>query len=721
MFDSKIAYKVKNLLSVNRDQHFKIKDIARDIRLKKHKHKDLIDTLFILGKEEKIAVKGRTYSYKNTESKRSRKARQEGRSPRSSDGNSQHKVLQGTFDATSLARNKSYAFVITDSVDVFVSAEDTLNAYHKDKVEVEVRYGRQGKQFGIITRIVERAREQIVGKVQDYRGQYLLIPDNSRIHTNFMINKKDIPLKNTKDMKVVLQVTNWGNRELQKLPAGEIVEILGKAGDPDVEVLSVIKQYGLPLTFPDEVLAELNDLSDEITEEEIVLRHDLRDLPTLTIDPASAKDFDDAISFISTDNGYKLYVHIADVAHYVKPGMKLFEEAAKRGNSFYFPKRVIPMLPEKISNKICSLRPFEEKLTVTVQTNLDKNYRIASQEVYESIIKSNVRFNYEEIDELFEGKETKIEPEISKILFEMKKISAFLLEKRKQKGYLHFNLPETEFIFDEEGHISDLQRSSETESHQLIENFMLIANEYIAIRLSKQNTMYRIHENPDEKKLLNMKDIVKRYEMQLNLKQNYNYALQQLLDDMPSPLYHRVFDRMILRSMKRARYSVENEGHFGLAIQNYTHFTSPIRRLCDLIVHHQIKDLINERKEKFTRKEIFDYAGVGTEQESLADESEREVEMKNKLIFMKKKLGEEYDGIVIGVKPTGLIVEIDRYPITGVIPISSIKGEYLEYDDRYMMLIGKSSGLIFKLTDKVKVQVSNIDDEVKFQLIKKYE
>ncbi|RLC51457.1 MAG: ribonuclease R [Candidatus Cloacimonadota bacterium] len=721
MFDSKIAYKVKSLLSANRDQHFKIKDIARDIRLKKHKHKDLIDTLFALAKEEKIAVKGRTYSYKNTESKRARKARKMGNSPSSNNGNSHHKVLQGTFDSTSLARNKTYAFVITDSVDVFVSAEDTLNAYHKDKVEVEVRYGRQGKQFGIITRIVERAREQIVGKVQDYRGQYFLIPDNSRIHTNFMINKKDVPLKDTKDMKVVLQVTNWGNRELQKLPAGEIVEILGKAGDPDVEILSVIKQYGLPLTFPDEVIAELNDLSDEITEEEIALRRDLRELPTLTIDPASAKDFDDAISFISTDNGYKHYVHIADVAHYVKPGMKLFEEAAKRGNSFYFPKRVIPMLPEKISNKICSLRPYEEKLTVTVQTNLDKNNRITSQKVYESVIKSNVRFNYEEIDTLFAGKETKINPEISEMLFEMKKISAFLLEKRKQKGYLHFDLPETEFIFDEEGHISDLQRSSETESHQLIENFMLIANEYIATRLSRQNTIYRIHEQPDEKKLLNMKDIVKRYEMKLNLQQNYNYALQQLLDDMPSPLYHRVFDRMILRSMKRARYSVENEGHFGLAIQNYTHFTSPIRRLCDLIVHHQIKDLINNRKERFNRKEIFDFAGVGTEQESLADESEREVEMKNKLIFMKKKLGEEYDGIIVGVKPSGLIVEIDRYPITGVIPISSIKGEYLEYDDRYMMLIGKTSGLIFKLTDKVKVQVSNIDDEVKFQLIKKYE
>jgi len=712
MYDSNLSYKIKKLLESHPHDLYRMKDLSRQLRIGRHKHKDLSDTLFKMVKEKQILLKNRNYTALKIVKRQSDQSRKIEKKSTSS------RILIGTFDATSLARNRSYAFVITESVDVFVSAEDTLTAYHKDKVEVEVRYGRQGKQFGIITRIIERAREQIVGLVQEYNGRYYLIPDNSRIHTNFQINK----LKQANPgLKVVLQVSNWGNRELQKLPVGDILDVLGKAGDPDVEVLSVIRQYNLPLLFPEEVQTELIDLSDDITEAEISIRHDLRNLKTLTIDPASAKDFDDAISFISTDKGYELYVHIADVAHYIQPGMKLFDEAAKRGNSFYFPKRVIPMLPEKISNKICSLRPFEEKLTVTVQTNFDKNYNVISQEVYESVIKSNARFNYEEIDELFDGKETKIDPQIIEMLNDMRNISAFLLKKRKKKGYLHFDLPETEFIFDDEGHISDLRRSRETESHQLIENFMLIANEYVATRLSTQNTMYRIHEEPDEKKLLNLKQILKRYQLTLNIKQSYNIALQHVLDDMPSSLYHRVFDRMILRSMKRARYSTENKGHFGLAIRNYSHFTSPIRRLCDLIVHHQIKEMIYGRTKKFTKKEIFDYAGIASDQENLADESEREVEMKNKLNFMKKKLGDEYDGIIVGVKPSGLIVELDELPVTGVIPISSIKGDYLEFDDRYMMLIGRSAGMIFKLTDKVKVLVSNIDDEVKFQLVIKYE
>jgi ribonuclease R len=519
--------------------------------------------------------------------------------------------------------------------------------------------------------------------------------------------------------KVVLQVTNWGNREMQMLPAGNVVEILGKAGDPDVEILSVIKQYNLPLSFPDEVMKELDILQKEITEEEITARHDLRELKTITIDPASAKDFDDAISFIPSDTGYDLYVHIADVAHYVKPGMLLFQEAARRGNSFYFPKKVIPMLPEKISNKICSLRPFEEKLTVTVQTRFDKVYKIVSQEVYESVIKSNARFNYEEIDDLFDGKENQIDAELVEMLSEMRKISAFLLQKRIKKGYLHFDLPETQFIFDDEGHISDLQRSKETESHQLIENFMLIANEYVAECLSRQDTIYRIHEEPDEQKILVMKSILKKYQLNLNVKQAMNFALQNVLESMPNADYHRVFDRMILRSMKRARYSVDNEGHFGLAINNYTHFTSPIRRLCDLIVHHQIKALVKDRDAGFSRQVLFNHAGVATEQENLADESEREVEMKNKFLFMKKHLGEEFEGIIVGVKPSGLIVEIDRYPVTGIIPVNSIKSDYLEYEERYMMFIGRKSGSIFKLTDRVKVMVSKIDDDVYFQLSNK--
>ncbi|HPR18887.1 MAG TPA: VacB/RNase II family 3'-5' exoribonuclease, partial [Candidatus Cloacimonadota bacterium] len=447
------------------------------------------------------------------------------------------------------------------------------------------------------------------------------------------------------------------------------------AGDPDVEVLSVIKQYDLPLSFPEAVLNELQNLPEGISENEISGRKDLRELPTITIDPASAKDYDDAISLKKNADSFELYVHIADVAHYVKPGSELFKEAAKRGNSCYFPKRVIPMLPEKISNHICSLRPYEEKLTVTVYTKFDPEYKIVSQSAFESVIRSDARCNYDEIDEFFENKNSGLEASIQEMLSEMRKLSAFLQEKRKEQGYLYFDLPETEFVFDDDGHITDLQRSRETESHQLIENFMLIANEYVAKELSSHPTIYRIHEEPDDEKMLSLAELMKKCSLKLNLKQNYNYALQELLESMPNPLYHRVFDRMILRNMKRAKYSVENAGHFGLAIKTYTHFTSPIRRLCDLIVHHQIKAQIRRRDNGFSSSLLFDYAGVATEREQIADEAEREVDMKNKFIFMKKHLGEEYTGVIIGMKADGLIVELDRYPVTGIVEAASFKDD----------------------------------------------
>ncbi|MCF7793752.1 MAG: ribonuclease R [Candidatus Cloacimonetes bacterium] len=708
MFDKKLSHQVKKLLEDNPGKSFKLNEISKLIRVGKHKHKNLIDTLFSMVKEDQIDLKNRRYSVLKKRKKQtlSRKRAEK----------SDAKTMVGTFDATSLARNRSYAFVVSEEIDVFVSAEDTLTAYHDDKVHVELRYQRNGKVHGIITKIIERARTSVVGNLQEYHGKNYLIPDNSKIHTNFLVN--DLKGANQEN-KVVLAVTNWGNREMQKLPAGTVSEILGKAGDPDVEILGVIKQFDLPLSFPDAVLEELKDLEEDISEDVINMRNNLRDLTTITIDPASAKDFDDAISLEKHEDGFDLYVHIADVAHYVKPNTQLFREAQKRGNSYYFPKKVIPMLPEKISNKMCSLRPYEEKLTVTVLTKFDLNYQITSQAVFESVIKSDARFNYEEIDDLFGGRKNNIDPKLAEMLQQMRKLSSHLQEKRKKQGYLHFDLPETEFIFDDEGHIKDLQRSRETESHKLIENFMLIANEYVARELSNRPTMFRIHEQPDEDRLISISNVVKKYDMKLNLKQSFNIALQQLLDSMPSKLYHRVFDRMILRSLKRAKYSVENLGHFGLAMPVYTHFTSPIRRLCDLVVHHQIKARINKRQHGFSADQLYDLTGKATEREQIADNSEREVEMKNKALFMKKHLGEEFDGVIVGMKPTGLIIEIDRYPITGVVDISSIKDDHYEYLDQYKRFVGRHNGKIYKLTDRVKILVSNVDDDIYFQLLEK--
>ncbi len=692
MYDKKLAYIVKKILEDSPHNHFKLKDIARAIGLRKHKYKNLIDTLFKLAKDKEINQKNRKYyavKVKNT------------------------KNIIGIFDATTLARNKSFAFVKAEPEDIFVSSEDTLNAYHNDTVEVEVNYQRNGKKHGIITKVVKRANKKVIGTFQEYHGKNYIIPDNSRIHTNFAVN--DISNSKTGE-KVVLEVTNWGSREYYKIPAGNIIEVLGKAGNPDVEILSVIRQYELPLEFPQNVLDELNDLSDEIPANIISKRKDLRNLLTFTIDPASARDFDDAISLIQDEKGFTLYVHIADVAQYIGIKSKLFEEATKRGNSYYFPKKVIPMLPEKISNKICSLRPFEDKLTLTVQTRYNTDFKVIAQSVYESVICSNARFNYEEIDEFFDEKK-ELETKIAETINIMRKLSASLTKNRVKCGYLRLNIPETIFVFDDEGHVIDLERSKETDSHKMIENFMLVANEFIAKELSVGKTIFRIHEKPDEERLLKLKEEITSYNIKMEMHQNLNIVLQNLLNQLPDENYHRVFDRKILRSMKKAKYTVENMGHFGLAMRYYTHFTSPIRRISDLIIHHQIKNKLNSQQTPFSSSHLFKLAKIATEREQVADESEREVDLKNKTIFMKKKVGDEYTAIIIAVRNNSFIVELDRYPVTGIVELSSLSDDHYEFFPQHSRFIGKRKGKIYKLTDKLNVLLSSVDDEIHFKVL----
>jgi len=694
MYDKKLEYQIIRLLSENIQTSFKIKDIAKEIRIKKHKHKNLIDTLFKLTKEKKIFLKNRKYSYQQNEN--------------------HIKYITGIFDARPLAKNKSFAFVISDDFDLFISEEDTLTAYHNDLVEAEVKFSRKNKKYGIITKIIKRKKNNFVGTVQEYKKRFYLIPDNSRIHTNFSINK----LSGAEiSEKAVLKVTNWGNREMMKLPVGDIIEVLGKAGEPDVEIISVIKHYELPLFFPDSVLEELNGISNEIYDKDRNGRKDFRELVTITIDPVSAKDFDDAISLEKTERGWRLYVHIADVAHYINTQTELFKEAVNRGNSYYFPKKVIPMLPEKISNKICSLRPFEEKLTITVITEFDNYYEIIDQKVVESIIKSNARLSYEEVDALFDDQENNIDQEIAKTLFEMKRLSYSLSASRKKQGYLSFDLPETEFIFDDEGHIIDLKRSQETESHTLIENFMLIANELIAKLLSSKNTIYRVHEKPDEQDSKQIKEISEINGLEFKQTKSLNKTLQLLLDSMPDEIHHRVFDRIILRKMKKAKYDIKNIGHFGLALSNYTHFTSPIRRICDLVVHHQIKNKLHSFAVPFLKKELLNLAKIASKKEIIGDESEREVEFKNKKIFMKKKLGEVFKGIIVGIKSYSMLVELDEIPIIGVLELSSLTDDYYEFYERRNCLIGKKKGKIFKLMDKIEVQVMKVSEDIYFHLI----
>ncbi len=701
MHNKEIENKVIKILSENTRNKYSLKELSKILKIKKHKYKELVHTLYNLLKEGRIELKNKKYYIKKYVKKEKK---------------IKTGVFEGIFDASALSRDKSFAFVICEDFDVFVSSEDIKNSFDGDTVLVEVYQQRGKKRYGKILKIIKRKRDKIVGTIFRYKSKDILIPDNKKIHKDFKIVKTEQTYK-TGD-KAILKVDYWGNFEEGLLPYGKIEKILGKSGDPDVEILATIASMDLPLEFPKPVLKELKYINAKIEPKDIENRTDLRHLTTFTIDPESAKDYDDAVSLFDTGNGYILYVHIADVAHYVKPNGKLFKEAYNRGNSYYFPKMVIPMLPEKISNKICSLRPNEEKLAITVETHFDKDAAIIKQKVYESIIESDTRLTYKQVDELFEThKSNEIDPDIQTVLFEMRELSKKLTKKMIKRGYLSFYLPESEYFFDNKGQITDIKYSSETESHKLIENFMLIANEFIAKKLSYHHTIYRIHELPDLNKVEEIRLLLLNYGIKTKSNKDMNKMFQDILKALPNHTYHIVFDRKILRSLKKAKYHTKNTGHFALSIPVYTHFTSPIRRFCDLVIHTQIKDFLKKAPYRFEKSELIDFAKQATERENLADESEKEIDKKYKLIFMKTKLGEVYEGVITNIISTGIIVELEKYPISGIIPNSMLPEDRYTYYQNTMMLLGQRSGRVFKLTQKVKVLVAKVDNDIIFKMI----
>ena len=645
----------------------------------------------------------------------------------------------GKFDATPFAKNYSFAFVLNEEgKDIYISSEDTLNAYHGDLVEVEITRKRNDKLYGQIKKVIQRNKERFVGVVEFVRRKAYFRSDNLKINRLFEVNladqlhrKNDVnhrePFENSihvqeeylKNQKVLVEVINWGGGNNNKLPVCKILDLLGISGNPETEFLSVVKEFDLPLEFSDEVLAETQNFSHTLDPLEIQNRKDFRQLYTITIDPHSAKDYDDAISLVYNEHQeLLLYVHIADVGHYVLPGSTIYQEAVKRGNSYYFPKKVIPMLPEVLSNKLCSLRPDEDKYTITVLTVFDHDYRIIKQDVFESVIRSNIRLSYEEVDIYFAEKRNIFPPELSKVLDNMRELSSHLSSLKNLRGYLMFDFPEVEYVYDDEGYITELNRSLETESHVMIENFMLIANEFVSKLLAckAKKTLYRIHEQPEEKDLQRIKDLLKIYHINYVYHNHPNIIWQNMLMALPNHDYHRVFDRLILRSMKKAKYSTKPISHFGLAIKTYTHFTSPIRRLCDLIIHLQLKHhLFNKKICDFTAL-LDEYSIIATEKELLADEAERYMENKMLSNFMKNYIGTTFSAIICNLSNNSILIELDELPIRGVVKLHQIKDDYYVFDEKKYQIRGKSKGRIFQLCDQISVILESISEELLFSL-----
>ncbi|MBI9032021.1 VacB/RNase II family 3'-5' exoribonuclease [bacterium] len=728
MYIKEIEEKVLKLFSQYPGAQLKIKEISSILSIKKFDFTNLNDTIRKLIKDNLLIKEGQYVtsnksSQNNESNKDSKKASNKSvsnknskrdYSPNSTNGNV--KLIEATFDATSLAKGYSFGFAITEENDYFVSSEDLLNAYHGDKIAIEPYKQKNGKFYGVVRNVLERANHKMVGNATKYGSSYIFVCDNHKIHTSIIVTSPD---KDIDNMKVEIEILNWGDKKRGTLPAGKVLSILGEAHDPEIEVLGVIKQFNLPLDFPENVIDEASMLSENISDREIERRSDFRDIVTLTIDPISAKDYDDAISLVKEDHGYSLYVHIADVGHFVKPGTELFNEAASRGNSFYFPKRVIPMLPEQISNKLCSLRPDEDKLTLSVVTKLNHKYDIIEQYAVESIINSDARLNYEEVDKFFETNELDQSDEVKELLTESLKISKRFSEKLKKNGYINFRLPDVEYIYDEEGHLVSIIESEETASHKLVENFMLLANEYVATYLKEKTktTIYRVHELPDKEKIENVAKLLSFYGHKMKFDGTLNHSIQEVLKSFEGTFEEKVFNKMILRSMKKAQYTTKHNLHFGLSIQNYTHFTSPIRRLSDLVIHLQLKSLLGKDGFTFKAKSLEELAENATQQEVLSDEAYRAILKKMVEYFMKDRIGKEYEALITGMNNSNMFVTLLKYPITGVVKLSSIPGDYFVVDEEKMMITGKKKKKQFKLAQKIDIRVSDVTDDIYFDII----
>jgi ribonuclease R len=511
------------------------------------------------------------------------------------------------------------------------------------------------------------------------------------------------------------------------------VEVLGFIGEPGVDIEVVVRKHHIPHVFPDEVLREADDIPVEVPPEAIAHRIDLRDRNIVTIDGETAKDFDDAVEVEHLPNGnYRLGVHIADVAHYVTEGSALDREALERATSVYFPGRAIAMLPERLSNGICSLNPKVERLTFTCEMEIDERGRLVGHKIYKSVIRTKERMTYTDVNAILIARTPELEERYGYLIPDFERMHALykiLRTRREQRGSIDFDLPEAEVMLGESGDIEAIRPSERNVAHRLIEEFMLAANEVVARELvfANQPGIYRVHQQPDAQKLEDLREILKEFKIKLrgNVEEMRPGELQRVLSEVAGRPEERFLTNIILRSMKRAFYSEESTGHFALAIEHYCHFTSPIRRYPDLIVHRRLFELITggtlygERREQVERAHPL-YASQSSERERRAEDASREVLEWKKVIFMRDKVGNEYSGIVTGVAPFGLFVELDEIFVQGLVPVATIGGDFWIYFDKEHRLRGESTRRELRLGDKARIRVESIDEDkhqIEFRLL----
>ena len=621
-----------------------------------------------------------------------------------------------------------YGFVTPEAggEDIFIPSKFLKSSLHGDLVEASSSPSRMGgnKLDGRVMAVLERATTRIVGRYEETRRGAIVIPDDQRL--NLLVSIPATGRGTAEDgHQVVTELTSYpsGGRPA----AGRIVEVLGWPDDPEVEVQSVIRRFDLPHVFGADVLAEAEGVADTVSTADLQGRVDLRSMPTVTIDGETARDFDDAVALSREGNNFRLWVSIADVSHYVKKDSSLDREAYLRGTSVYFPDRCIPMLPERLSNGICSLNPNVDRLTMTAEMLFDPSGTMLESVFYPSVIKSSARLTYTIVKQIIVDDDRELADKyrpVSPMLLEMKELALILMAMRKKRGSIDFDLPEPEIIIGLTGLTEGIIRAERNLAHQLIEEFMLAANEAVARYITSRDIhfLYRVHENPDPAKLQTFQEFVFGfgYEFKLVEEKVKPSELQRLLAEADGRPEERMINYALLRCMRQARYAADNVGHFGLASDCYCHFTSPIRRYPDLVVHRILKAalLLTAEKEQegkraskllaIATERLGEVAEHTSKRERVAMEAERDVVEMKKLQYMQQHVGEQFDGYITGVTAFGFFVELEELFVEGLVHISTLTDDLYHHAEKQHSLIGRRSGTIFRIGDAARITVVSV-------------
>ncbi len=623
-----------------------------------------------------------------------------------------HKYITGTVEMKETGK----AYIISDEggEDILIMPNNVNHAMHGDHVKVLILPKRKNhKTEGQITEILNRAKDTWVGVFEKNKNFGFVVPDNKLMPYDIFIPKAKMK-EALNGQKVLAKITDWP--EHSNNPFGEVVQVLGNPGDNDVEMQSILSEYNFPLSFPKNVEKEASKIKYKLTKDELKRRRDFRDVFTITIDPWDAKDFDDAISIRKAGpKTWEIGIHIADVSHYVKPGSALDSEAYERGTSIYLVDRVIPMLPEKLSNGVCSLRPGEEKLTFSAVFKMNEEGKVLSKWFGKTVIKSDRRYTYEEAQKIIETKKGDYPEQI----LTLHKIASALRKKRFANGAINFNTIEVKFKLDEKGKPVETYVKEQKEANHLVEEFMLLANKKVAEKIGKvhrnekpKTFVYRVHDEPNPEKLNTFVQFLKKLGYRLNisdrqaLAQSYNALFKKIKGKGEENLIETV----AIRTMSKAYYSTENIGHYGLAFPYYTHFTSPIRRYPDLMVHRLLQRYL-EGKPSVNQEEYEEYCKHSSEMEKRATDAERESVKYKQVEFLQDKVGKVFEGIISGVSKWGLFVELVVSKSEGLVRIQTMKDDFYVLDEDNYRLIGKNSGVVYQLGDKVNVLVKKVDLE----------